>query len=281
MYTSYKALDNMEIGKFNVMFGFTKTNISNRSIGNNTVKSDAFSPLYGIVYKPNDDFSFYASHTESFGKGSLITGSRYINAGQILDPAKTKQNELGIRYENDRIMTNFSIFKITQANSRDVLSSTPNMYYKTNDGERDYKGFDLSVTGKLTKKWNMNAGMMYVNAKTEKSTGGTLNGLRVSGVPEWSGLIGLEYNPNKDVSIFARMIYSGTYYIRNEKFKLPSYATFDFGATYKSQIGNIPVTWKAMVYNLFDKAYWEGLPGGDNLILSMPRTYTISATMHF
>ena len=281
VYTSYKAIDNMEIGKFNVMLGLTKTNVNNRSIGSASVKSDALSPLYGVVYKPNDNFSFYASHTESFGKGSIISGSHYLNAGQVLDPAKTKQNELGVRYENDRFMTNLSIFKITKANSMDVPSETEGMYYKTNDGEQDYKGVDWSITGKLTNKWNMNAGFMYVNAKTDKSTGAKLDGIRVSGVPEWSGILGLEYNANEDVSVFGRMVYSGSYYIRNEKFKLPSYTTFDLGATYKSHIGSLPVTWNAMVYNLFDKACWESLAGGDNLILSMPRSYMLSATMHF
>lgn len=281
VYTSYKAIDNMEIGKFNVMLGLTKTNVTNASLGKDAVKSDALSPLYGIVYKPNDQFSCYVSHTESFGKGSLISGSRYLNAGQILDPAKTKQDEFGIRYENNRFMTNLSIFKISKANAMDVPSATADKYYKTNDGEQDYKGFDLSITGKLTEKWNLNAGMMYVNAKIDKSTGGKLDGLRISGTPEWSGLLGLEYNPNEDVSIFGRLIYSGSYYINNELHKLPSYAMFDLGATYHSHIGKTPVTWNAMVYNLFDKDCWESLPGGDNLILSMPRSYMLSATLHF
>lgn len=281
IYTSYKAIDNMEIGKFNVMFGLTKTSVSNRSIGSNAVKSDALSPLYGIVYKPNDNFSFYASHTESFGKGSLISGSRYLNAGQILGPAKTKQNELGVRYENDRFLANLSIFEMTKANAMDVPSATPNMYYKTNNGKQDYKGFDLSITGKLTKKWNMNAGIMYVDAKIDKSTNGTLDGLRINGVPAWSGLLGLEYHPNEDINIFGRMVYSGSYYINNQLHKLPSYTIFDLGASYNSHIGKTPITWNAMIYNLFDKACWEGLAGGDNLILSMPRSYMISATLHF
>lgn len=281
VYTSYKAIDNMEIGKFNVMLGLTKTNVTNASVGKDAEKSDALSPLYGIVYKPNDQFSCYVSHTESFGKGSLISGSRYLNDGQILDPAKTKQDEFGIRYENNRFMTNLSIFKISKANAMDVPSATADKYYKTNDGEQDYKGFDLSITGELTEKWNLNAGMMYVNAKIDKSTGGKLDGLRISGTPEWSGLLGLEYNPNEDVSIFGRLIYSGSYYINNELHKLPSYAMFDLGATYHSHIGKTPVTWNAMVYNLFDKDCWESLPGGDNLILSMPRSYMLSATLHF
>lgn len=72
------------------MFGLTKTSVSNRSIGSNAVKSDALRPLYGIVYKPNDNFSFYASHTESFGKGSLISG--ISTQGRFL--VRLKQNRM-------------------------------------------------------------------------------------------------------------------------------------------------------------------------------------------
>ena len=170
---------------------------------------------------------------------------------------------------------------MTKANAMDVPSATPNMYYKTNNGKQDYKGFDLSITGKLTKKWNMNAGIMYVDEKIDKSTNGTLDGLRINGVPAWRGFLGLEYHPNEDINIFGRMVYSGSYYINNQLHKLPSYTIFDLGASYNSHIGKTPITWNVMIYNLFDKACWEGLAGGDNLILSMPRSYMISATLHF
>ncbi len=281
IYTSYKAIDNMEIGKFNVMLGVTKTKVSNRSVGQSAVKSDALSPIYGIVYKPNDQYSFYANHTESFGKGGLISGSQYVNAGQILDPSKTKQNEVGVRYENQNLTTSFSLFEIEKANAMDIPTAEPGQYYKTNNGEQKYKGLEWSITGKLSQKWNFNAGLMYVNAETKKSTNGKLDGIRVSGVPEWSGLLGIEYNANEDLSVFGRMIYSGSYTIANERYELPSYTMVDLGVNYRSHIGNTPVTYQAMVYNLFDKAAWEPLAGGDNLILSMPRSYMLSATLHF
>lgn len=280
-YTSWKAIDNMEIGKFNILTGVVKKEVSNRSTGSDDVRSDAVSPLYGIVYKPNEQLSFYASHSESFGRGSVITGARYDNAGQILAPAKTRQNEIGIRYNNGKILTNLSAFKITMANAMDVPTGTAGRYNKTNDGEVNYTGVDWSLFGKIHDKWNITGGIMYVKAETDKSTGGVLDGIRKSGVPEWSGVIGLEFNPTDSLSFLARAVYSGSYYIRNQKYKLPSYTTFDFGVKYKVSFGDMPVTFHAMVYNAFDKAYWESLPGGDNLILSMPRTFMLSAALSF
>lgn len=278
VYTSWKLVDRMNIGKFDVLAGITKQQVVNRSIGSDSVKSHAVSPLYGLVYKPNDQLSFYASHSESFSSGSVISGPQYDNAGEILDPAKTKQDEVGVKMNNGRLMTGLALFKIRKANSYNKPTADPDIFHKTNDGEVEYKGLDWSFYGKLSDKWNLSGGLMYVDAKTKKSSGGTLDGIRKDGIPEWSGVLGLEYVPNDQWSFLARGVYSGSYTINDEKQTLPSYWMFDLGASYKTKLHNTPVTFSAMVYNLFDKAAWQPLAESDNIILSMPRTFMMSAT---
>lgn len=271
-YTSYKFVDTMKIGKFDIMGGLIKQEVTNTSVGGSSVKTDGLSPLYGVVYKPTDELSIYASHTESFSKGSVV-GPRYDNQGTILDPAKTKQNELGVRLSNDKMLANLAVFESTKAKSMVTENN-----YLTNDGEAKYKGVDLSVYGKLADKWNVMGGLMYVNAETKKSTGGALDGVRIDGVPKWSGVVSLEYRPDEAWSILARGTYSGSFALKNEEYTLPSYVTCDLGASYKTKWNAVPVTLNAMVYNVFDEAYWESLAGGDNLILSNPRTFMLSAT---
>ena len=288
VYKSYKFVDNMKIGKFNVMAGVIKQEADITSyqrnadktanVGSSNTKSDAVSPLYGIVYKPTDQVSIYASHSESFGKGSVISGSNYLNADQILDPAKTKQNEIGVKYTNGNILASLAYFDVNNENTMDVPAAEAGKFYKTNDGETNYKGIDLSVYGKLADKWNIMGGILYTNVEIEKSTGGKLDGIRKSGIPRWSSVAALEYMPDEAWSLLCRGTYSGSYTIKNEEYKLPSYFTVDLGAKYKTKVNNTPVTLNAMLYNVFDKAYWQPLAGGDNLILSNPRTFMLSAT---
>ena len=121
-------------------------------------------------------------------------------------------------------------------------------------------------------------GILYTNVEIEKSTGGKLDGIRKSGIPRWSSVAALEYMPDEAWSLLCRGTYSGSYTIKNEEYKLPSYFTVDLGAKYKTKVNNTPVTLNAMLYNVFDKAYWQPLAGGDNLILSNPRTFMLSAT---
>lgn len=282
VYTSWKLVDTMEIGKFNVLAGVIKQQVSNQSVGSAAEKSDAVSPLYGLVYKANDQLSLYASHSESFSKGSVVD-SDYANAGEILSPAKTKQNEVGVKYNNGKIMSGLSFFQIKTAGSLENVIDGKK--YLSNDARTEYKGFDWSVYGKLSNKWNIMGGLMYVDSKYTRASvdrkGNQPQGHQVNGVPEWTGTIGLEYNANEKASFLARARYSGSYTIKYDKYRLPSYWMVDVGAKYTTQLHHTPVTFSAMVYNLFDKAAWEPLAGGDNLILSMPRSYILSATLHF
>ncbi len=287
-YTSYKFVDTMKVGKFDIMAGLIKQKADITSykrnadkttnIGKTITKSDDISPLYALVYKPNDNLSVYASHSESFGKGSRVSGSKYVNDGDILNPTKTKQDEIGVKYVTNNLAISLAFFDTVKENTMDIpVAGKENLYQKTTDGEVDYKGFDLSVFGKLSEKWNVMGGVLYTKSETDKSTGGKYDGIRKNGIPRWSGVTALEYSPDEDWSLIVRGIYSGSFTIKNEMYKLPSYFTVDLGAKYRTQINNTPVTFNAMLYNAFDKAYWEPLAGGDNLILSNPRTFMLSA----
>lgn len=73
-----------------------------------TVGSDALCPTYGFVYQPDEHTSLYASHSENFDKGTIVA-SKYANAGEVLNPAKTKQNEIGFKYANAGFLTSLGI----------------------------------------------------------------------------------------------------------------------------------------------------------------------------
>ena len=68
--------------------------------------------------------------------------------------------------------------------------------------------------------------------------------------------------------------------IINEKFNVPSHITFDLGANYDTKISGTPVTFNAMLHNVFGKNYWLPMASSNNLLLGQPRTFVMSATMH-
>lgn len=274
-YWSWKLMDTLEYGKAQMLLGVTTQHVSNESYSypagsSKTVKSNATSPVYALVYKPTDKLSLHFSHSESFDKGTVV-GSQYINHDQILAPAKTKQNELGVKYEMGKVLTSLTAFEIIQD------SNIERGKYFVQDGESKYKGLELSAYGQLSDKWNIMGGIMYLDAKQTKTKNGLYDGIKVAGSSEWSGVIGLEYMPDDKLSVLGRGMYVGSASLNNEKYKVPSHLTFDLGMKYKTKISETPVTVSAMCYNVTGKDYWIAKTGVDTIMLSNPRTFMLSA----
>ena len=278
-YWSWKLLDTLEYGKAQLLLGVTTQHVSNEAYsypaGTSTkTKTSDTSPVYGFVYKPSDKLALHISHSESFDKGTVIDATKYDNSG-ILPPAKTKQNEIGVKYEMGKVLTSLAAFEITQDSNIERKEGT-NTYY-VQDGETKYKGIELSAYGQLDDKWNIMGGLLYLDAKQEKTKNGAFDGYKVAGTSEWSGVLGLEYEADNRFSVLGRAMYVGTASLNNEKFKVPSHLTFDLGMKYKTKFSNTPVTLSAMCYNVTGKDYWIAKSGVDTIMLSNPRTFVLSA----
>ena len=186
----------------------------------------------------------------------------------MLDPAKTKQDEIGVKVKTGNFMNTFTAFRITQANNIDQYVGTKK--YLVQDGEQENKGFEWGFTGNLSDKWDLIGGIMYLNAKDYK-------GNDVNGASKWSGTVGAIYHPTEDVSLIGRMTYLSSTTINNGDLDVPSYAKFDLGASYKTRLHNTPVTFDLMCYNLAGKDYWSARSGSSSLMVGAPRTVVLSA----
>ena len=281
-FWGWAAIDTLEYKKLQVMLGVhgqeAKTKSYSKGALVSTVEGDATSPIYGIVYRPNDKVSFYANHAESFSGGTAVTNVKYENQGEILDPAKTKQNEIGVKYEAGNTLFSLSYFDIKCAKTAEEYRSGFEKPFLVQDGEDEYEGIELTVNGKLAPKWNIMGGLMYLDARRNKTGDGTYDGYRVNGASRWNGVLALEYEANNDFSVIGRALYNGTATINNEELKVPSYFTFDLGVEWKTKLGNTPMTLRAMCYNVTDENYWIAQSGANYLALSNPRTFMLSAS---
>lgn len=61
---------------------------------------------------------------------------------------------------------------------------------------------------------------------------------------------------------------------------VPGRTLLDVGARYSTKVENHPVTFRANIYNLTNKAYWAQ-PQLTNLALGAPRTYMLSVSYDF
>ena len=277
--------DTLEYGKASLLLAASKKHehmemYNSKGQSAYTYTNDNILPTYGFTYKPVENVAMYFGHTESFSRGLMINDDTYTNNGQVMEPVKSKQNEIGVKYQNAGIMTTLSYFDIDEANRYDINADN-NMKTKLDDGKNRYKGVELTVNGKLADKWTATGGFMYLDAQRENTANGTNDGKFVNGVAKWSGVLGLEYKPDDDWGVVGRANWVDTAYIDSKaaggKTEIPSYVTFDLGVNYKTKINTVPVKLSAMCYNVADKDYWMGRGSSTTFGLSMPRTFMVSA----
>lgn len=283
MDTSINIVDNMTIGKWNILAAGTRRHENFRGKApKNKNKTDSYAPTFGINYHPNKDTSFYAAYAKSTSRSTPVYGG-YENDGDLLEPMKLTQKEIGVKHRAGNVFYTLSYFDMDQPNPIDV-EADGKTYYKM-DGRNRYKGIDFSVNGSLSDKWNIFGGFEYLHARQESTQGGLNDGLPTDGSAKWNAVLGVEYKPNENWSITGRMEYQSKGVIigtNRRELSYPSFTTFDLFTSYKTQFGKTPVTLRASVYNVFDKNYWRSQPGqGNKLMLSMPRTYVLSASFDF
>lgn len=270
-------------GKYQIVGGLHGQSLKKHSPGSVEAKYSDVSPTWAFLYKPTNNLTTYFSHTENFFDGVLVStkassvyGQTYENAGKYLDPYKYKQNEFGVKYKGGNLLHTLSFFKIEKPNYGDVWSDGK-LYYGE-FGKQENKGIEYSFAGPVNKKLDIIGGFTWLDTKQATQTAS--NGKKVNGVPDWSATVGVTYRQNDNLKYLARARYMGNSYIQDEKLKVPSFFLFDVGANYTTKLNETPVTFKAMIYNLFDKKYWNPM-NSNSLAIGMPRTFTLSAEFHF
>ncbi|MHA3081429.1 TonB-dependent receptor [Acinetobacter sp. ANC 5502] len=244
-------------------------------------KKSALTPAIGFVVKPwNNSISLYGNYIEGLSQGDSVTDTTAANYGANMAPYKSKQFELGTKWENGIFRNSLSVYQITKPSM--IKDSSTNTY--NSDGEQRNRGIEWTTAGQLLTNLRVLGGVVYMDAKQTKTASGTYDGNDVYGIPHWQSNLGFEWDVNQiqGLTLTANTIYTGTEYVdaANTQ-KLPSWIRVDVGGRYLTTIANHKVTFRGGVDNLFDKNYWAGVWNGAYVSVGLPRTYKLSMQIDF
>lgn len=155
------------------------------------VSNDAFSPRFGLVYKPTNSTSAFASYSNSFSinKGTDVFGNAL--PASIID-----QYEVGVKNEffNKKLSFNLTLYTIVNNNLAQTAEfladgTTPNTNADLKElaGQTTSKGIELDMAAHPISGLNIFAGysynnMRYTNIKSAK--GNYIEGERLVSTPE-------------------------------------------------------------------------------------------------
>ncbi|WP_111894464.1 TonB-dependent receptor [Acinetobacter sp. MB5] len=244
-------------------------------------KKSALTPAVGFVVKPwNNSISLYGNYIEGLSQGDSVTDTTAANYGANMAPYKSKQYEVGMKWENGTFRNSLSIYQITKPSM--IKDSSTNTY--NSDGEQRNRGVEWTTAGQLLQNLRVLGGVVYMDAKQTKTASGAYDGNDVYGIPHWQSNLGFEWDVNQiqGLTLTANTIYTGTEYVDTANTqKLPSWVRVDVGGRYLTSIANHKVTFRGGVDNVFNKNYWAGVWNGAYVSVGLPRTYKLSMQIDF
>jgi len=218
------------------------------------------SPTLALIYKPDEQTSFYGSYVESLEPGSRV-GPEYANAGELLDATVSKQYEVGVKHASGKFNYTFALFNTERANQMDVFRGA--LKYLTQDGLEVYKGAELATSYQFTDNLNLGLSTIYLDGTLDKVSdeNAALKGKAPAYASHWQFAGNLEYKipAIQELKLHANLRYFGESFIDAENtFKLPSRTIINAGANYDIKMLDRLWTLNANVNNLLNEKYWSG-----------------------
>jgi len=239
----------------------------------------ATTPLAGVVFKVRPDLSLYASYVEGLSQGDTApTSAAITNPGETLSPFKSKQKEIGAKYNlNDDMLATVALFELTRPSSG-ISGNTFGEF-----GEQRNRGIEATFAGEVARGLRLLGGVSYIDGSITKAVSSDLEGNKAIGVPDWQFNLGAEWDTPfvPGLTLTGRVIHTAsTYADAANSLSVPSWTRVDAGARYETKISGKPVTFRLNVENLFDKDYWGTATAG-YLFVGSPRTVTLSTSIAF
>ena len=220
------------------------------------VDDSRVSPRIGAIYQPNTDMSIFVNRSEGFNPQSL---SNQPSSGEIFDPEKSIQYELGIKNKwlDGSLTTTVTSYHIVK---EDLVVGNPafvegsGLAEQVQIGEVTSKGIEVDVVGDITEYWTGTINYAYNQAKI---TGGSPDdisdaiGDEFANAPDHTLGIWTRYELPSLHSSFAIGLDYVDERISLSGQKIKSYTTWD--ASWQTKLDNIEI--QLNLKNIFDKEY--------------------------
>ena len=272
-------------------------------------KGDATTPAFALVYKPSDKISLYANYAEALvpgktapmlanavvaGWGDVAVPVTVTNGGEVLDPFRAEQAEIGLKYDSGSFGGTLSVFRTTlpsalvsiTSNGDPVTGARPTGVY-TDGGEQENQGVELTVYGEPVSGLRLIGGATWLEAEINRSLTAANAGKSAIGVPDFQINANVEWDVPmvSGLTLEGRAVHTGAQPANaTNTLELEEWTRFDAGVRYAFVAGGKDLTVRARVENLADEDQWVavgGYPGSNYLTLGAPRTFRLSVSAEF
>jgi len=220
-------------------------------------------PRMGLIYKPQEDVSVYASYSQTFLPAS---GDQFatVGGGKDFDPNEYTNLEAGVKLN---LAAGFNVTAAVFQVDADVVQENSNDVYQRFDNE--IEGFELQVVRKVSDQWTVRAGYTKLDGDD------TNTGKRVAELPKSTFTIWNNFQLSDRLGLGLGAIYQGESSPKGgpDYGIVPSFTRVDAAAYYQLS-DNLRL--QVNVENLLDTTYYPHAYDDHQFTVGAPLNATVS-----
>ena len=281
-FLSIYVQDQISIGDhFEIIGGvrFDRFDLDVNDIQNGLLLSrtdEKFSPRFGAIYKPQENISIYASYAKSFlpraGDQFLTLGPATAN----LVPETFENYEIGVKWDlTTALSLTAALFRLDRDDQAILLDNQGN---STLSGSRT-EGVEFQLVGKLTERWQINAGYSYLDGQQRNAS--TVGGqdLRLFQVPEHMISLWTKYDFTDQFAGGLGVTHQSSQFATNDNsVRIPAFTRVD-AALYYDVSEKVQI--QLNIENLFDETYFPSVHNNDNISTGEPLNVRLTVKFGF
>ncbi|MFZ9347284.1 MAG: TonB-dependent receptor [Arenimonas sp.] len=238
-----------------------------------------FSPRVGVIYRPSEALSFYASYAESFVPRAGEQLASLTPSTANLAPEAFANSEIGMKWQLSKgLFTSVAVYQLDRNNVAVTDPADPTQTLLI-DAQRS-RGLEWEIGGNITRNLQIVAGYAYQDAELTRALSASVPaGTVLPLVPEHSGYVwgrwdinarwGLGFGINGRDKVFTTT---------SNKVRLPGYSRIDAAVYYKA---SEHLKLQANIENLADRRYYASAHNDNNISFGSPREVKLSAHLDF
>jgi catecholate siderophore receptor len=237
---------------------------------------DKVSPRLGLIWKPAENASVYASFSQSFLPRS---GDQFVTLSAVqqnLAPEKFTNYEVGAKWDIRRdLSATLALFQLDRTNA--TTPNPVNPLLSINIGETRTRGIELALTGRILPDWQVSGGYSYQDAKLRGN-----DFVALAQVPKHQFSLWNRYDFSEQFGAGLGIVRQSSQYaaIRTAATttRLPGFTRVDAALFFDLSDA---VQLQANVENLFDADYFSDAHNNNNITPGAPINGRITVRLKF
>ena len=239
---------------------------------------DLLSPRGGLIYKPADNLSLYASYSMTYvpRAGAQLASLAITNAA--FDPEEFENFEVGAKWElNPSLSLTAAIFQLDR---RNVVIADPELPGESIlvDGQRT-EGIEFGISGQITDRWSMQGGYAYQDGELFEQVANQPGGTTLAQLPEHVASLWNKYQLTQAWSVGLGVIHQTEMFAAADNtVTLPDFTRVDAGVFFEP---GQRLRFQVNVENLLDETYYPNAHNNDNITPGSPLAIRAGVTARF